>query len=141
METELVVTRVFDASRELVWKAWTTRELIAQWFAPGVVMDVRELDVRPGGKFRFADPADPASGEYTGTYITVEPLQELSFNVIDFSMTDDPAGVAAGFKIVFEGAGDHCQITLTSMPPENSYDKNTFDAWTGCFDRLAKVIQ
>lgn len=141
METELVVTRSFDAAPELVWKAWTTPELIAQWFAPGVVMEVRELDVRPGGTFRFGDPADPASGEYTGTYITVEPLRELSFSVIDFSMTDDPAGISAGFKIEFEGVGDQTRITLTSIPPENSYDKNTFDAWTGCFERLAAVIQ
>lgn len=48
---ELVVTKVFDAPSELVWSAWTTSDLIARWFAPGVVMEVRELDVRPGGTF------------------------------------------------------------------------------------------
>ena len=136
---ELIVIKVFDAPCELVWKAWTTPELIAKWFAPGVVMDVRELDVRQGGHFRFADPNDKTSGEYTGTYITVKPLQELSFNVMDFS--EDPAGVAAGFKIEFEEVGKQTKMTLTSIPPENSYDKGTFDAWSGCFDRLAKVIK
>jgi uncharacterized protein YndB with AHSA1/START domain len=83
-KSELVVTRVFDASRERIWETWTTPERIARWFAPGIVMEVRELDVRPGGRFRFADPSDKDSGEYTGTYITVEPLQELSFTVVDF---------------------------------------------------------
>jgi uncharacterized protein YndB with AHSA1/START domain len=140
MDTELVVTRVFDAPRELVWKAWTTPEIIAQWFAPGVVMEVRELDVRPGGHFRFADPNDEASGEYTGTYSTVEPLQELSFSVVDFSQTTDPAGIAAGFKIEFEKVGGQTRMTLTAIPHEDSYDKSTFDAWTSCFDRLATVI-
>ncbi|MEO6536225.1 MAG: SRPBCC domain-containing protein [Candidatus Paceibacterota bacterium] len=138
---ELIVTRVFDAQPEAVWNAWTTPELIAQWFAPGVVMDVRELDVRKGGHFRFADPNDTTSGEYTGTYITVEPLKELSFSVIDFSETEDPAGVSAGFRVVFEEVGEQAKITLTSIPPENSFDKRTFDAWTGCFDRLADVIK
>jgi uncharacterized protein YndB with AHSA1/START domain len=137
---ELIVTKVFDAPCEAVWKAWTTPELIAQWFAPGIVMDVRELDVRVGGHFRFADPNDKDGGEYTGTYITVNPLHELSFNVIDFSLTDDPAGVSAGFKVVFEEIGSQTKITLTSIPPENSYDKSTFDAWTACFNRMEKVI-
>lgn len=137
---ELIVTRVFDAPSELVWKAWTMPEQIAQWFAPGLIMEVRELDVRPGGRFRFADPNDKNSGEYTGTYISVEYLQELSFNVVDFSRTDDPAGIKAGFKIVFESVGEQTRMTLTSIPPEDSYDKATFNAWIACFDRLAKVI-
>jgi uncharacterized protein YndB with AHSA1/START domain len=138
---ELNVARVFDAPCELVWKAWTTPEQIAQWFAPGIVMDVRELDVRPGGHFRFADPKEPNSGEYTGTYITVEPLKELSFNVVDYSRADHPAGENAGFKVVFDSMGDQTKVTLTSIPPEDSYHKETFDAWSACFDRLANVIK
>ncbi len=141
MENELIVSKVFDAPCELVWKAWTTPELIAQWFAPGIVMDVRELDVRSGGHFRFADPNGNAQGEYTGTYITVEPFKELSFNVIDYSETTDPAGVAAGFKVIFESLGAQTKMTLTSVPPENSYDQRAHDAWSGCFERMAKVIK
>lgn len=136
---ELVVTKVFDAPCELVWKAWITPELIAQWFAPGIVMDVRELDVRPGGHFRFGDPNNKTAGEYTGTYIVVKPCTELSFYVMDFS--EDPTGIAAGFKAVFEELGKQTKVTLTSIPPENSYDKGASDAWVGCFERLAKVIK
>ncbi len=138
-KNELIVTKIFDAPCELVWKAWTTPELISKWFAPGIVMEVLELDARPGGHFRFADPNDKTSGEYTGTYITVKPLEELSFSVMDFS--SDSKGIEAGFKIVFESLGEQTKITLTSIPPENSCDKTTFDAWTGCFDRLAEVIK
>jgi uncharacterized protein YndB with AHSA1/START domain len=138
---ELIVTKVIDAPRELAWSAWTVPELIARWFAPGIVMDVRELDVRPGGHFRFADPAEADGGEYTGTYITVLPLAELSFAVVDYSLSNDPAGVAAGFKVVFEEADGGTKMTLTSVPPEDSFDQQTFDAWTGCFERLAEVIR
>lgn len=138
---ELIVTKVFDASCQQVWDSWVTPNQIAKWFAPGIVMEVRELDVRPGGHFRFADPNDNASGEYTGTYITVQPLQELSFSVLDFSQNEGPAGVAAGFKILFESIGTQTRMTLTSIPPENSFDESTFNAWTGCFDRLADCIK
>jgi uncharacterized protein YndB with AHSA1/START domain len=137
---ELVVTHIFDVPCELVWKAWTTREQIAKWFAPGIVMEVREFNVQPGGHFRFADPHDTSSGEYTGTYITVLPLQELSFTVVDFSQTSDPAGIKTGFKIIFEMIGVQTKMTLTAIPPEDSYDKSTFDAWSACFERLANVI-
>lgn len=139
--TKLLVTRVFNAPCQLVWDAWTVPEQIAQWFAPGIIMDVRELDVRPGGHFRFSDPHDAVSGEYTGTYTTVEPCEELSFSVIDYSQTDDPAGISAGFKIEFESMGEQTRMALTSIPPEDSYDQETFDAWSACFERMAGVIE
>jgi uncharacterized protein YndB with AHSA1/START domain len=137
---KLLVARVFDAPRELVWKAWTTQELIAKWFAPGIVMDVRELDVRPGGHFRFADPNDKSSGEYTGEYITVNAMEELSFKVMDYS--ENPSGDGGGFKVLFEELGKQTKITLTSIPAPstNSRSKGAQEAWSGCFDRLAKVI-
>jgi len=51
---EFVITRVFNAPRELVWKAWTERERLMQWFGPkGVTMRVATLDFRPGGVFHY----------------------------------------------------------------------------------------
>ncbi|WP_158943042.1 SRPBCC domain-containing protein [Granulicella sp. S190] len=52
-QNELWITRVFDAPRELVWKAWTDPEHMAQWFGPRL-FEARNLtaDVRPGGKWR-----------------------------------------------------------------------------------------
>ena len=51
---ELVFTRVFDAPRELVFKAWTEPEHVAQWWGPdGFTTTIYEMDVRPGGVWRF----------------------------------------------------------------------------------------
>jgi uncharacterized protein YndB with AHSA1/START domain len=53
-DRELVVTRVLDAPRELVWKAWTTPEHIAQWWGPrGFTNTIETMDVRPGGAWKF----------------------------------------------------------------------------------------
>jgi uncharacterized protein YndB with AHSA1/START domain len=47
---ELTITRVFDAPRELVWRAWTDPAHVARWWGPeGFTNPVCELDVRPGG--------------------------------------------------------------------------------------------
>lgn len=54
-EIEFVVTRVFDAPRELVWQAWTEAERLAQWWGPkGPEVEVKSLDFRPGGLFHYS---------------------------------------------------------------------------------------
>lgn len=52
---EFVITRTFDAPRELVWKAWTEAERLAQWWGPkGCTIRVVKLEMRPGGIFHYA---------------------------------------------------------------------------------------
>jgi uncharacterized protein YndB with AHSA1/START domain len=51
---EIVVTRVFDAPRELVFKMWTDPKHVAQWWGPnGFSTTIHEMDVKPGGVWRF----------------------------------------------------------------------------------------
>ena len=51
---EFIVSRVFDAPRELVWEAWTEQERLAQWWGPkGCTIRVVKLDLRPGGIFHY----------------------------------------------------------------------------------------
>jgi len=48
----MVVTRIFDAPRELVWKAWTDPQYVKQWWGPkGFTSPVCKMDFRVGGKF------------------------------------------------------------------------------------------
>ncbi len=52
-ERELVVTRIIDAPRDLVFKAWTEPEQVARWWGPqGFVTTHCDMDIRPGGAFR-----------------------------------------------------------------------------------------
>lgn len=46
---EYVLERVFDAPRDLVWRAWTEPELLSRWYGPGVETIIHKLDVRSGG--------------------------------------------------------------------------------------------
>lgn len=51
---ELTVERTFNAPRQLVWKAWTEPERLAQWWAPkGWTTTIHELDLRPGGVWHY----------------------------------------------------------------------------------------
>jgi|GEM_PF-3775115 len=52
-EREVIITRIFDAPRELVFKAWTDPEHLMHWYASkGCTLDVYKLDFRPGGVFQ-----------------------------------------------------------------------------------------
>jgi uncharacterized protein YndB with AHSA1/START domain len=53
VERELVISRVFDAPRELVWRAWTEPQHIVKWWGPrGFTTTVEAMDVRPGGEWK-----------------------------------------------------------------------------------------
>ncbi|MGZ9160520.1 MAG: SRPBCC family protein [Candidatus Limnocylindrales bacterium] len=73
--TELVFERTFDAPRDLVWKAFTDRELIPKWWGPhGTTTTVVEMDVRQGGKWRYISSApDRDDVAFYGEYLEVTP--------------------------------------------------------------------
>lgn len=53
-ENELIATREYDVPRELVFRAWTTPDLLARWWGPqGFTNTFHECDMRPGGTWRF----------------------------------------------------------------------------------------
>jgi uncharacterized protein YndB with AHSA1/START domain len=52
-DREMVISRVFDAPREMVWNAWTDPKQVVKWWGPhGFTTTVQEMDVRPGGVWR-----------------------------------------------------------------------------------------
>src|SRR5205807_9316817 len=61
---DILITREFDAPRELVFKAFTDPQLIPQWWGPrSVSTEVDKMDVRPGGQWRFIN-RDAEGNEY-----------------------------------------------------------------------------
>jgi len=79
---ETTITRVYDAPRELVWKAWTEPERLAQWYGPRGWTNPLEqitMDVRPGGTFRVTGVSDDDGREMTtvGTYLEVVAPERL----------------------------------------------------------------
>jgi uncharacterized protein YndB with AHSA1/START domain len=85
-ERTLVTTRVFDASPERVYKAWTDPKQLARWFPPeGLTAPVCELDVRVGGAMRIdmkGPEGEPFKGQLfpgRGVYREVAPNKRLAF--------------------------------------------------------------
>jgi len=70
-ELEIRVERIFDAPRTHVYSVWTDPELIPEWWGNGTI--VEEMDVRPGGTYRFRT----AFGVVEGEFREVEPPERL----------------------------------------------------------------
>ena len=90
MDRQLVITRVFDAPRDLVWKAWTEPDRLALWWGPkGFKLIVAGLDLRPGGVFHYG--MRTANGqEMWGKFVYVEVVAPE--RIVLISSFSDAAG-------------------------------------------------
>ena len=71
-QEELFITRIFDALRERVWKAWTEPELMKRWWGPkGFTTPYCEIDLRVGGKFLYC-MRSPEGKDYWNTGVCRE---------------------------------------------------------------------
>jgi uncharacterized protein YndB with AHSA1/START domain len=77
--TDLVFERTFDAPRALVWKAFTDPDLVPRWWGPhGTSTTVVEMDVRPGGSWRYISSApDRDDVAFYGEYLEVTPPESF----------------------------------------------------------------
>lgn len=70
--SELVITRIINAPRELVFQVWTSPEHLAEWWGPtGMKLTVESLDVRPGGSFHYSMKS-PEGFEMFGKFVYQE---------------------------------------------------------------------
>lgn len=109
----LVITRVFDAPRELVFKAYTDPNLIPQWWGPrGYTTTVDKMDVRPGGVWRFVQRG-PDGNEYAfnGVYREIVPTERLAYT---FEFEGMPGHVLLE-TVTFEEHDGKTKVTATAL--------------------------
>ncbi len=106
-ELEIKVERVFDAPRAHVFSVLTNPELIPEWWGDGTV--VEEMDVRPGGRWRFRT----AYGAVEGEYREVEPPQRLVQTFMNHLQT-----------LELEDLGERTKLTQT-MRFETTEERDT----------------
>ena len=94
-EADLVWERTFDAPRELVWRAFMDPERIPRWWGPhGTTATVVEMDVRPGGRWRYISRApDRDDVPFMGEYLEVDPPKSFTWTfIVDIDGMREHAG-------------------------------------------------
>ena len=155
-ETErMVVTRVFDAPRELVWKAYTDPDYVMQWWGPkGFTAPVCQMDFRVGGKYLLC-MRSPDGQEFWngGEYHEIVPHEKIVSSMyfadskgnkvqpahygIEHEAIDDAYDV-----VTFEDLGNgRTKLTFVGNETmENAKDSGQLEGWNQILDKLAAVL-
>ena len=79
-QQEVIITRVFDAPRELVYRTYTDPTMVPKWWGPrGVTTVVEKMDVRFGGTWRYIHQAPGVEYSFKGVYHEVIPNERLVY--------------------------------------------------------------
>jgi uncharacterized protein YndB with AHSA1/START domain len=142
-ERRIVLERVFDAPRDLVWKMWTDPDEVARWWGPECFTTPREkieFDLRPGGVRRLT-MVGPDGEEYPsdGRFGVFEPPARLSFAE---EITDSPMIESAEATVEFIEVDDHhTKVVISSrMICADELVAMAEAGWTTQLDKLEQLF-
>lgn len=145
---DLVLERVVDVPRELVWKAWTMPEHVAKWFTPKpwYISDC-EIDLRPGGIFRTVMHSPEGEQSITlGCYLEVVPNERLVWTdalLPGYRPSHEPFLTAI---ITLESQASGTKYTAMAMHRDEATrqkheDMGFFDGWGTVLDQLRAYVK
>jgi uncharacterized protein YndB with AHSA1/START domain len=121
-DREIVLSRVFDAPRDLVFAAWTDPEHVTHWWGPrGFTTTTHEMDVRPGGVWRFAMHG-PDGTDYKNRIVFDEVVrpERLTYR---HAGEEDAEDVRFRTTVTFADRGGKTELTLR-MVFETAAERN-----------------
>ncbi|WP_262029196.1 SRPBCC family protein [Microvirga sp. Mcv34] len=117
VDREIILSRVIDAPRSVVCSAWTDPDQIGQWFGPdGMVIESKEIDLRPGGVWRF-DMVAPDGTRYTNRMLFLRIEAPALIEVEHGSDADDDPGRFRMLVTFDEQSNGKTVLTLRQMHP------------------------
>lgn len=113
-DREIVITRILDAPRELVYEAWTNPKHIAQWWGPnGFTNTIHEMNVKVGGVWRFIMHG-PDGTDYPNKVVFEEVIKAKRL-VYTHGSDDDNDPNAFHVTVTFEDEGKKTKLTMRSV--------------------------
>ncbi len=144
---DLVITRIFDAPRELVFKLWTDPKHVVHWWGPKFFTNpVCELDPRPGGIMRI-DMQGPDGTVYPGkgTFLEVVEPERIVFTATTLDDEEGNPQLVVLHMVTFDDAEGKTKLTLQafvvkSAPVAAFALAGMEEGWSGSLDKLADYI-
>lgn len=141
---QFTITRIFDAPRELVWRAWTESADAAEWWHPrGIQIKGGSvaMDVRPGGRYAYTMVSPADGGEYptAGVYREVDRPRRLVFT---WGSPDDPGDAAPVVTVdlrELEGGRTEMLFHVRGVSGRPG-DADVYDGWDSAFDLLGEQL-
>ncbi len=144
----LIIERVFDAPRELVWKAFTDPDQLAEWFGPVGYHVPREsvsVDLRVGGHQRFTMVADspdlPPGGPSEGVFDElVEPSLILLHEDLEGEAAEMFGATRIDMRIELHDEGGKTRLVLHQGPYGDDILGAAREGWGSSFTKLDRLL-
>jgi len=134
---ELVITRLFDAPRELVFQMWTEPEHMMRWWGPRTYTCPNcTMDVRPGGAIRLCMRSSDGQDLWVnGVFREVVAPERLVFTA-----TNEVDRAETVISVTFEDQGGKTFLTMHQTLSRSDIGRGAKEGWNGSFDRLAEYL-
>ena len=154
-EKELLISHLFNASPELVFKAWTDPEQLKHWYAPdGCTIEFKSINVKEGGSFHSCIH-DPVHGDcwIMGTYQEVIFPEKLVFSMVltneeGHSLRSVEAGKPEDWPeeilttVTFKPIGDQTTVSLHQTVAEaTAKETGAYQSWIKMFHKLDAIFK
>ena len=148
MAAELHIERVFDAPRELVWKAFTDPDEIAKWFGPvgySVPRESVEVDLRVGGHQRLTmvpdDPSYPPGGPSDGVFDEIVENELLVVHEdLDGQMAELFGADRIDLRIELHDENGKTRLVIHQGPYKEDFVGNAREGWNSSFTKLDALL-
>jgi uncharacterized protein YndB with AHSA1/START domain len=146
--TDLIISRIFYAPRELVYQAFTDADQLAQWFGPvgySVPRDTVQIDARAGGYQRFvmlndANPAERSAVDATFTEVIENELLVGYQDVVGIPGTEGIVRFMLRVELHDEGDGK-TRLELRQGPHSAEMESNARLGWESSFAKLDALLK
>jgi uncharacterized protein YndB with AHSA1/START domain len=140
---QISITRVFDAPRELVFRAWIDPDHVARWFGPAGFDTPREgveIEPRIGGRYHLR-MVDPGSGaEHQIRYEIVELVEPELLVLRSLPMPEVGLDHATLARIELHEEAGGTRMILTDGPYAERSARGAGAGWEGAFDKLEALV-
>lgn len=139
MDTDVLITRIFDAPREQVFKAWTDPEEVAVWYGPehfDTPPDKVRIDLRVGGRYELTMVQRDGGGEFAIGYDILEVVEPSLLVLRSDPMPEIGLHEPTVTRVEFHDHGTKTRMTLTDGPYPGG-GTHAEAGWTAAFDKLS----
>jgi uncharacterized protein YndB with AHSA1/START domain len=142
-DQEVLITRIFEAPRERVFKAWTDPDEVAAWYGPEHMEAPRErihIDLRVGGRWELTMVQRGGGGEFSIGYDILELVEPELIVLRSDPMPQMGMHEPTFTRVEFHDHGGKTRMTLSDGPYPPEGRGHAEAGWSAAFDKLTALV-
>ena len=140
---EVLITRIFEAPRERVFRAWTNPDEVSEWYGPDLFDTPRDrirIDLEVGGRYELTMVRRDDGAEYPVGYDIVEIVEPELLVLRSDPMPEMGMHEPSLLRVEFHDHGPKTRMTLSDGPYPAAMSGHAEAGWQAAFGKLAKVV-